>query len=54
MTLVVGVEAQLGRDLKRQGIEASAAGEKVQELNHFAEVLAVLVVECFGGGGEQG
>lgn len=54
MTLVVGVEAQLGRDLKLQGIEAGAAGEDVQELNHLAEVLAVLVVECFGGGGEQG
>lgn len=54
MTLVVGVEAQLGRDLKLQGIEASAAGEDVQELNHLAEVLAGLVVECFGGGGEQG
>ena len=54
MTLVVGVEAQLGRDLKSQRIEASAAGEKAQELNHLAEVLAVLVVECFGGGGEQG
>ena len=53
MTLVVGVEAQLGRDLKRQGIEASAAGEHVQELNHLAEVFAVLVVECFGEGGEQ-
>ena len=53
MTLVVGVEAQLGRDLKRQGIEASAAGDDVQELNHLAEVLAGLVVECFGGG-EQG
>ena len=53
MTLVVGVEAQLGRDLKLQGIEASAAGEDVQELNHLAEVLAVLVVECFGGGGEH-
>lgn len=54
MTLVVGVEAQLGRDLKLQGIEASAAGEDVQELNHLAEVLAGLVVECFGRGGEQG
>ena len=54
MTLVVGVEAQLGRDLKRQGIEAGAAGENVQELNHLAEVLAGLVVECFGRGGEQG
>ena len=54
MTLVVGVETQLGRDLKRQGIEASAAGENVQELNHLAEVLAVLIVECFGGGREQG
>lgn len=54
MTLIVGVEAQLERDLKRQGIEASAAGDDVQELNHLAEVLAVLVVECFGGGGEQG
>ena len=54
MTLVVGVEAQLGRDLKRQGIEAGAAGEDVQELNHLAEVLAGLVVECFGRGGEQG
>ena len=48
MTLVVGVEAQLGRDLKLQRIEASAAGEDVQELDHLAEVLAGLVVECFG------
>ena len=54
MTLVVGVEAQLGRDLKLQRIEAGAAGEDVQELNHLAEVLAGLVVECFGRGGEQG
>ena len=54
MTLVVRVEAQLGRDLKLQRIEAGAAGEDVQELNHLAEVLAGLVVECFGRGGEQG